>query len=127
MHRYFLFTRKAEAKADALACRDNPGIILQEENSEQLAGKEALPVKPDEENIYEQLLAKGYSKQSIHKVFHYFILEEIKNKKATGSKHKPIYEKPSLFAKESHFLKSLISAAVSFIKTQFAKKPKNPV
>ena len=83
-----------------------------------------MPHKPA---IYQQLLQKGFSKQDIHAAIHKFMLLQIQHNKATGCKQGVLHKKPSLFAKESHFLKNLISAMVSFIKTQFAKKPKNPV
>jgi hypothetical protein len=90
---------------------------------------------PQEPDIYEQLLQKGFSKRDIHSALHKAIMLQIQHNKATGGKHTSlhkkashtVYHKPFAFSKESHFLKNLISAVVSFIKTQFAKKPKNPV
>ena len=80
-----------------------------------------MPHKPD---IYQQLLRKGFTKRQIHAALHKYVLVQIKQEQATGCK---LHKQPSMFSKESHFLKNLISAVVSFIKTQFAKKPKNPV
>jgi hypothetical protein len=83
-----------------------------------------------EENLYEDLLAKGYTKQSIHKVLHALILEDIKQQR--------LYEKKSFAGKmlwhvkrffEHKILQPLnhITATGLFLlKTQFAKKPKNP-
>ena len=82
---------------------------------------------PLNNNLYQSLLNKGFSKQEIHSALHKFMLHQIQHEQASGYKHKALHEKPSLFAKESHFLKSLSSAVISFLKTQFAKKPKNPV
>lgn len=82
---------------------------------------------PHRKNIYNYLLQKGYTRQQVHAAMHKYMLWQLQQQKATARKHKTLYEKPSLFAKESHFLKSLLSTIVSFIKTQFAKKPKNPV
>ena len=110
MHRYFLFTRKTASRANAPAsCSNN------------------FAVKPQEENIYEQLLSRGYSKQDIHSSMYKYMLLQIQHNKATGYQNTSLHKKPSLCSKKTHFLKSLISAVVSFIKTQFAKKPKNPV
>lgn len=82
---------------------------------------------PQEPNIYQQLLQKGFTKRDIHDALHKTITLQIQHNKATGCRHTPLHKKLSVVSKESHFLKNLISAAVSFIKTQFAKKPKNPV
>ena len=82
---------------------------------------------PHHNNLYQSLLKKGYTKQQIHAAMHKFMLLQIQHNKATGCKHIPLHKKPSAVSKESHFLKNLISVVISFIKTQFAKKPKNPV
>jgi hypothetical protein len=79
---------------------------------------------PHSKNIYNRLQQKGYTKRQIHAALHKYMLLQIKQEQATGCK---LHKQPSMFSKESHFLKNLISAVVSFIKTQFAKKPKNPV
>jgi hypothetical protein len=86
-----------------------------------------MSAMPRKQDIYQQLLQKGFSKQDIHAAMHKFMLLQIQHSKATGCKDTPLHKKPSAVSKESHFLKNLISTMVSFIKTQFAKKPKNPV
>jgi hypothetical protein len=82
---------------------------------------------PQEKDIYQQLLQKGFTRRDIHSALHKAIMLQIQHNKATGCEHTPLHKKPSAVSKESHFLKSFISKMVSFIKTQFAKKPKNPV
>ena len=82
---------------------------------------------PHHNNLYQSLLKKGYTKQQIHAAMHKFMLLQIQQDKATGCKHSALHKKPSLFARDSHFLKNLISKIVSLLKSQFAKKPKNPV
>jgi len=110
MHRNYSFIRKPAANHSEYAARwHEHSLLLQEEN------------------VYERLLAQGYSKREIHSALHKYILAEIQYTKATGYTHTALHQKPSLFSKVSHFLKSLVSAMVSLIKTQFAKKPKNPV
>ncbi|MEP6748458.1 MAG: hypothetical protein ABJB86_12075 [Bacteroidota bacterium] len=110
MHRNVLFTRKDADKG-----------------SENAAPCINFSAKTHEENLCDQLLAKGYSKQDIHSAMYKYMLLQIQHKKATGNKRIALHEKPSLCSKATHFLKSLVSAMVSLIKTQFAKKPKNPV
>ncbi|MFT4152358.1 hypothetical protein [Parafilimonas sp.] len=86
---------------------------------------------PKEENLYEDLLAKGYSKQSIHKVLHALVLEDIKQQK--------LYDKKSFAGKMVwhinrfvnhkllHPLQHITAAGLCLLKTQFAKKPKQPI
>lgn len=85
---------------------------------------------PKEENLYEDLLAKGYSKQSIHKVLHALVLEDIKQQR--------LYEQKSFAGKMVwhinrfvshkllHPLQHITAAGLCLLKTQFIKKPKNP-
>ena len=127
MHRYFLFTRKADISNTASASSDNLDIVLPEELSQETGCEGSLTLRSPADNTFDQLLQKGYTKKQVHSAIHKYMLAQIQYNKATGCKHKALYEKPSLFAKESHFLKSLLSAIVSLLKTQFAKKPKNPV
>jgi hypothetical protein len=82
---------------------------------------------PQEPDIYQQLLQKGFTKRDIHAALHKAMMLQIQHNKATDCNHIPLHKKPSAVFKELHFLKNLISAVISFIKTQFAKKPKNPV
>ena len=128
MRRYFLFTRKDEANANLAARKSCLDMAIQEENNAQLICEEALPVKQQEENIYQQLLQKGFTKRDIHAALHKCMLFEIeeKKKKATHKKNLP-NTKTFLFYKASHYLKNFTGKALSFLKTQFAKKPKNPV
>lgn len=86
---------------------------------------------PNNQNIYEQLLAKGYTKQSIHKVLHTLILEDIKQQK--------LYEKKSFAGKMLWHIKRFVgrnilqplnhitATGLFLLKTQFIKKPKSPV
>jgi hypothetical protein len=84
---------------------------------------------PNHSDIYEQLLQKGFSKQDIHAAIHKFMLMEIAEKKKQATAHKKSQRsiKTSLFFKASHYLKNFSGKALCFLKTQFAKKPKNPV
>ena len=87
---------------------------------------------PAEKDIYQQLLEKGYSKQSIHKVLHHLVLEDIRQQR--------FYEKKSIAGKtvwhikrffQQHtllrLLKHITAKGLFLLKTQFAKKPKQPV
>lgn len=84
-----------------------------------------MPQKPD---IYHQLLQKGFTKQDIHSVLHKCMLLEAEEKKKQAThKQNQLNTKTNLFYKASHYLKNLTGKALCFLKTQFAKKPKNPV
>ncbi len=132
MRRYFLFTRKEEANTIHAARKHSLDMAVHKKNNAQPVCKEALPVKPQEENIYEQLLAKGYSKQSIHTVLHHLVLEDLKLQRQ--------YEKKSFAGKTAwhikrffhqhkllRFLKHITAKGLYLLKTQWAKKPKQPV
>lgn len=81
----------------------------------------------EEEKLYERLLAQGYTKREIHGAMYRFMLLEIQHRKATDHPYTSVDKNRSLCSKTTHFLKSLVSTMVSLIKTQFAKKPKNPI
>lgn len=87
---------------------------------------------PEEKNLYHQLLEKGYSKQSIHKVLHALVMEDIKQQR--------LYEKKSFAGKTAwhikrffqqhklfRFLKHITAKGLFLLKTQWAKKPRNPI
>ncbi|MFT4152259.1 hypothetical protein [Parafilimonas sp.] len=85
---------------------------------------------PKEENLYEDLLAKGHSKQEIGTAIYNCIMHEIACKKA--------YKKLSFPGKikwhlrnyswqATRFCKHLTAEGLMLLKTQFAKKPKNPI
>ena len=84
---------------------------------------------PQEQDIYQQLLQKGFSKRDIHAVLHKCILFEIEEKKKQAAAHKKnkSNNKTNLFYKASHYLKNLTGKALCYLKMGFAKKPKNPV
>lgn len=77
-------------------------------------------------HIYEQLLEQGVPKETLDKLVHFIILEQIKNKKLT---HQTKNTSPKIFFqfKPFHLLKHLSGKALCLLKTQFIKKPKNPV
>lgn len=85
-----------------------------------------MPQQPD---IYEQLLQKGFTKRDIHSVLHKCMLLQIEEEKKKTAAHQQNQRnsKTNLFYKASHYLKNLTGKALCFLKTQFAKKPKNPV
>lgn len=81
----------------------------------------------DNNNLYKRLLEQGFSKQEIHATIHKFMLLEIeeKNQRRTNSpKRKPHVQ---LHFKLFYFLNTLSGKALCLLKTQFAKKPKNPI
>lgn len=80
--------------------------------------------------LYHQLLAKGYAKEHIHSLFHKIIIHRAASKKA--------YKQLSLACKikwhskryleqVTGFFIHLTAKGLTLLKTQFAKKPKNPV
>ena len=84
---------------------------------------------PNDNNIYEQLLAKGFTKQDIHAALHKCMLLEIEEKKKQAASHtqNQTNTQTNLFYKASHYLKNLTGKALCDLKMGFAKKPKNPV
>ncbi|HVX50714.1 MAG TPA: hypothetical protein VHB48_11190 [Chitinophagaceae bacterium] len=84
---------------------------------------------PQEPDIYQQLLQKGFSKKDIHAVLHKCIMLQIEEEKQKAAAYKKTLPNAStnLFYKANHYLKNLTGNALSFLKSQFAKKPKNPV
>ncbi|QEC69316.1 hypothetical protein FRZ67_19125 [Panacibacter ginsenosidivorans] len=82
----------------------------------------------EEKNIYEMLLQKGISQQELHTFMYKFIMMEIEErraKEAAASKNKFRIFFRSL--KNGSLFKKLKGKALSLLKTQYAKKPKNPV
>ncbi|MFT4155155.1 hypothetical protein [Parafilimonas sp.] len=86
--------------------------------------------KPIEENIYQKLLDSGFTKREIDNVIYKCIMHEIACKKA--------YQKLSLPGKikwhlqnyswhVTRFCKRLTAEGLVLLKTQFAKKPRNPI
>lgn len=91
------------------------------------------------------MLAKGYDKQSIHKVLHTVITEMVREEKEDrkqntehrsekGEERKRLTGKKKLHSiyrvlhRIKNFLfKHITSKGLLLLKTQFAKKPKNPV
>ena len=85
-----------------------------------------------ENDIYQQLLDKGYSKQSIHKVLHHLILEDIKQQRLYEQKsiaEKTVWHIKRFFQQHIlvRLLKHITAKGLFLLKTQFAKKPKQPV
>ena len=81
-------------------------------------------------NLYEQLLAHGFSKQEIHGVIYKCIMHQIACKKAyqklsfTG---KIKYNIQHYSRQATRFCKRLTAKGLMLLKTQWAKKPKNPI
>ena len=84
---------------------------------------------PQEPDIYQQLLQKGFTKRDIHAVLRKCIMLQIEEKKQKGAAYKKTLPNAStnLFYKANHYLKNLTGKALCFLKMGFAKKPKNPV
>lgn len=84
---------------------------------------------PDAKSLYENLLRNGYTKQEIDSALHEFLLLRIKENN-TAYTAKP-EKNTSLFAffclKNLRLLKHITAKGLCLLKTQFAKKPKNPV
>jgi len=83
----------------------------------------------NDDNRYQQLLQKGFTKREIHSTLHKAIWIQIKHQnRRTDAKRNKIRTALifPLFS-ASHFLKNICSKALFLLKTQFAKKPKNPV
>lgn len=85
---------------------------------------------PSGDGGYDQLLAAGLSKQEIHSAIHQFLLHEIACKKAY--RQLPLTRKiqrhiQRYFRQATAPFRSLTQKGLTLLKTQFAKKPKNPV
>lgn len=81
--------------------------------------------KPTEANIYQKLMDSGCSKQEIDNLLHKLTLLRLQQEK----KH-VTHSFTSLTAfcsKTIHQLKHITAAGLCLLKTQFAKKPKNPI
>jgi hypothetical protein len=72
----------------------------------------------NEKDIIEQLEQLGYSSEEINAVVHKIMLLRIEERK---KKAKPLVRR--IF----HFMKKLCGKALCLLRTQYAKKPKNPV
>lgn len=79
---------------------------------------------PDSKNIYESLLQQGYSKQEVDTLLHKLTLLRIQQKKKQLHKLSFI---SSFSIKTLLLLKHITATGLYLLKTQFAKKPKNPV
>jgi hypothetical protein len=85
---------------------------------------------PETKNLYEQLLEKGFSKQDIHSAIYNSIMHRAACKKAyqqlspTGKIHWRIKKYSE---QVTGSLLRLTDKGLILLKTQFAKKPKNPV
>ncbi len=86
---------------------------------------------PEEKNLYHQLLEKGYSKQSIHKVLHGLVMEDIRQQRLYEKKSfagKMLWHTKRFFQHKLHrFLKHITAKGLFLLKTQWAKKPRNPI
>ncbi|HEX5149988.1 MAG TPA: hypothetical protein VFW07_00995 [Parafilimonas sp.] len=85
---------------------------------------------PEKRNLYEQLLAHGFTQKDISGFVHQYLLHEITCKKAY--RQLPLTGKIKWHIKKhseqaAGFLLRLTAKGLILLKTQFAKKPKNPV
>ena len=79
---------------------------------------------PDSKNIYESLLQQGYSKQEIDAVLHKLVLHQQQQKKKQRLRFSSASPLP---IKVIQLLKRITATGLYLLKTQFAKKPKNPI
>lgn len=86
---------------------------------------------PQELNIYEQLLAEGFTKREIHSLLHGLILEDIRQQRLYEKKSfagKMLWHTKRFFQHKLYrLLKHLTAKGLCLLKTQWAKKPKQPV
>lgn len=85
---------------------------------------------PGSKNIYESLLQQGYSKQEIDGAMHKYLLNKIALKKAykkLSPAGKVLWRVKHFSWRAKWFLKVLTAKGLMLLKTQFAKKPKNPI
>ena len=83
-----------------------------------------------ENNSYEQLLAQGFSKQEVYNAIYKFIMHEIACKKSYQQllfAGKIKWRFKNYPEQVTGFLLLLTAKGLILLKTQFAKKPKNPV
>ena len=101
-------------------------------------------------NIYESLLQQGYSKREVHAVLQKCVLEIIRKENEGSTDNKEIASQANTqsfktarkdditpaknhphplvyFLRKVNIRKHVIGKALSLLKSQFAKKPKNPV
>ncbi|QEC67925.1 hypothetical protein FRZ67_11665 [Panacibacter ginsenosidivorans] len=76
------------------------------------------------ENIlFAQLEQQGYSRQELHALLHKIVLHEATQCRGKRSRNK--FSK--LYHRTVYFFNQLSGKALSMLRSQFAKKPKNPV
>lgn len=83
---------------------------------------------PDSKRVYESLLQRGFSKEEIDTVLHAFTLLRLKGQ--TDSHLSQVNNTSSFTffcSKSVRLLQQLTAKGLYLLKTQFAKKPKNPV
>lgn len=79
-------------------------------------------------NICDKLLLMGYSKQELDLALHKFVLWERMEAKRCLKGTSTLSSYPlTPLAKNRNKRKHVVGQALSLLKTQFAKKPKNPV
>lgn len=79
---------------------------------------------PDSKKRYEILLQKGFSKQEIDTALHALTLLRLQQEKK--QRYKPSFI--SCFRiKSLQLLQHITATGLCLLKTQFAKKPKNPI
>lgn len=84
--------------------------------------KQVAVTTTPEDNIITRLEKQGYTRQEIHELVHKLILLQIAEKKKR--RHNK-YLRP--FYSVRHFLNLVKGKALSMLRSQFAKKPKQPV
>jgi hypothetical protein len=96
------------------------------------AGKLSLKTKAyamrKEKDIYQMLLQKGIPQRDLHAFMYKIFMMEIEERKANQSAAPK--NRISIFFRSlqnGNFSKKLKDKALSLLKTQYAKKPKNPV
>lgn len=86
---------------------------------------------PQEPDIYQQLLAKGFTKQEIHSLLHRLVMEDIRQQRMYEKKSfagKMLWHTKRFFQHKLYrFLKHITAKGLFLLKTQWAKKPKQPV
>jgi hypothetical protein len=72
-----------------------------------LPGHKSLSAMPRKQNIYHQLLQKGFSKRDIHSALHKAMMLQIQQDKASGGKHTSLHKKTpyTLYHKPFPFFK----------------------
>jgi hypothetical protein len=84
---------------------------------------------PQEKHIYQQLLQSSVPKKVLHGIIHKTLMQEIKSvqqEQPSSTQHKRL---AAFFQciKNFNLKKRLKGKALCLLRTQYAKKPKNPV